>query len=66
MREFNRGSLSCLTIFILSTLIAAATCNTVDWQGKSYITTPSHVEVIDGVEYVDAAERNATMLSIFG
>jgi len=36
-----------------------------NWEGKSYINTPTHVQIIDGVEYVDAAERNATLLAIF-
>ena len=61
-----KKSLSYLMFFLAATLIATVTCNPVAWLGKSYTTSGDFVEVIDGVEYINAEERNATLLAIFG
>lgn len=47
-------------------LNAFAWCNEVEWNGKPYIHTPDFVETIDGVEYVNVDERNATLLTVLG
>ena len=46
--------------------VALVYCNPTEWNGKPYITTPDFVETIDGVEYVNAEDRNATMLMVLG
>lgn len=46
--------------------VALVFCNPTEWTGKTYVNTPDFVETIDGVEYINAEERNATMLMVLG